>query len=155
MADIMESAHAAVLELGKSSDDDLYRLLGIRLKAMERDPQQVAGFAPKIEAKELGIAPGDLLGFGKTAFAQLAVAGHGVVCGADAQGFQLQRLLAAFNTDVNRVTAAVATVLVGQLAMAPAIATIVATLVIGKVAPTSVDALCRVWTKKIAGAAKP
>lgn len=153
MADVMEVARAAVSDLRAKSDDDLYRLLAVRVKTIERDPSTAGSFAPKVRSAEMGIAPADLLAFGKTAFARIGVAGHAVVCGEGAdQGYHLQRLLATLNTDVNTVTAAVAGLLIAQLAIAPAVASVVATLVIGKVAPTSVDALCRVWGAKVASA---
>jgi hypothetical protein len=151
VADIMAAAQAAVGDLESSSEDDLYRLLAIRLKAMERDPQRMASFAPKIQAAELGIAAVDLVKLGRTAFGQLAGVAGAVICAPDApQGSHLQRLLATFGTDVGKISAAIATVLIGQLAMAPAVATIVATLVVGKIAPTSVDALCRALKQKSA-----
>lgn len=151
MADVMEAARAAVSDLHAMSEDDLYRLVAVRVKAIERDPSTAGSFAPKVRAAEMGIAPADLLSFGKTTFARIGVAGHALVCGAGAdQGYHLQRLLSTFNTDVNTVTAAVAGLLIAQLAIAPAVASVVATLVIGKVAPSSVDALCRVWSAKVA-----
>ena len=51
--------------------------------------------------------------------------------------------------DITTVTAGVATLLVGQLAIAPAVAGIVASIVVGKVAPNSVEALCKAWTAKL------
>jgi hypothetical protein len=153
VADIMEATRAAVSNLPRNNEDELYRLLAVRLKAFEADPSTMGNFAPKVKAAELGIAPIDLLNFGKAAFTRLAAAGHPLVCGTGAdQGYHLQRLLAALSTDVNTVTAAVAGLLIAQLAIAPAIAGVVAALVVGKVAPTSVDALCRTWVAKLAAA---
>ncbi len=153
MADMMKAAHAAAADLQGVEDDELYRLMGVRLKAIERDPSTAGNFAPQVRAAELGVAPADLVKFGKAAFVKIGEAGHGVVCGSGAeQGFHLQRLLSSFNTDVNTITAAVTGLLIAQLAIAPAIAGVVATLVVGKIAPTSVDALCKVWGAKVAAA---
>ena len=151
MADkMMAAAKAAVGDLHKNDEDELYRLLALRLQAIQRDPAAAGSFAPKIQASEVGIAPSDLLKIGKEAFARLAVAAQPLVCGTGADGFPLQRLLGALSTDVTTVTAAVASLLIAQLAIAPAIAGVVAALVVGKVAPTSVAALCKAWGAKIA-----
>lgn len=150
MPDELEPMRAAVRAVTTSNDDELYRLLAARMKLIERDPSMAGNVAPNVQDAARGIAADDLLKFGKSAFARISVAGQAVVCGSGAdQGFHLQRLLSSFNTDLNSVAAALTGLLIAQLAIAPAIASVVATLVIGKVAPSSVDALCRVWTAKI------
>ncbi len=73
-----------------------------------------------------------------------------MICATTAdQGFHLQRLLSTLNTDATTATAAVATLLIGQLAIAPAVAGIVATIIVGKVAPTSLESLCKTWASKV------
>ncbi|HEV8516303.1 MAG TPA: hypothetical protein VGQ47_01530 [Candidatus Limnocylindrales bacterium] len=154
MADAMSMTQSAVRELGDLEEDDLYRLLGMRLKAIERDPAKAGQFAPDVgSAQELGITAADLRDFGRRAFVHVARVGHMAICGQNAEGFHLERILSALNTDAATATAVVATVLVAQLAIAPAIAGIVATIVIGRVAPSSLEALCQVWSRKLEPAA--
>ena len=125
----------------------------MRLEAIGRDPSHAGQFAPTVHPAELGIAPLDLLKAGKAAFVRVADAAQPIICGSGAsQGLQLQQLLGAFSTNLTTITAAVAGLLITQLAIAPAIASVVATLIVGKVAPKSVDALCRAWGQKIAAA---
>lgn len=150
MADLMTATRSAVQELEALEDDDLYRLLGMRLKAIERDPSKAGQFAPDLgPVQELGITGADLRDFGRRAFDQLARLGHTAVCGQNAEGYHLERILSALNTDAATVTAVVATVLVGQLAIAPAVAGIVATIVVGRVAPSTLEGLCRAWSAKL------
>jgi hypothetical protein len=151
MTDAMQRAMVAVSELDADDEDGLYRLLALRLKALERDPSVAGEFAPTtIAPTELGITVPDLVAFGRDAFMRIATMGHGLVCGSEAnQGFYLQRIFTTLNTDAATVTAAVATLLIGQLAIAPAIAGIVATIIVGKVAPTSLAALCKAWGARV------
>jgi len=150
-----EAIRAAVSAVKTTNDDELYRLLAARMKVIDRDPTTAGIVEPSVQDAARGIAPADLLKFGKQAFANISVAGQAVVCGSADQGYHLQKLLASFNTDLSRITMALAGLLVAQLAIAPMIASVVATLVIGKVAPTSVEALCRVWTAKVQSANPP
>lgn len=155
MTEAMDGARAAIADLQGTDDDQLYRLLALRVKAIERDPSKAGVFAPDtIPPADLGIAVPDLVAHGRAVFLRVATAGHGLICGTEAsQGFQLQRLLASIGTDVTTVTAAVAGLLISQLALAPAVAGIVATIVVGKVAPASLEALCETWGSKLATAA--
>ncbi len=153
MTDGMQRAMVGITALDVDADDEegLYRLLGARLKMLERDPSIAGDFAPRtIAPAELGITIPDLFDFGRQAFVRIASLGHNLVCGTEAnQGFHLQRLLTSLGTDTATVTAAVATLLIGQLAIAPAVAGIVATIIVGKVAPSSLAALCKAWGAKV------
>jgi hypothetical protein len=153
---IQQRAMVGVTTLGVDPGDEegLYRLLGSRMKMLERDPSVAGNFAPAMVAPtELGISVPDLLNFGRDAFLRIASLGQPLICGTEAnQGFYLQRILTTLNTDTATVTAAVATLLIGQLAIAPAIAGVVATIIVGKVAPNSLAALCKTWGDKIAPA---
>ena len=155
----MQRAKVAVAQLDVDADDEeaLYRLLGQRLKMLDRDPSVAGDFAPAtIAPAELGITVTDLLEFGRAAFVRIAAMGQTLVCGSEAnQGFALQRLLSTIGTDVTTVTAAVAGLLIAQLAIAPAVAGIVATIIVGKVAPSSLEALCKVWGAKVGQPAQP
>ena len=153
---IQQRAMVGVTTLGVDPGDEegLYRLLGSRMKMLERDPSVAGNFAPAMVAPtELGFSVPDLLNFGRDAFVRIASLGQPLICGTEAnQGFYLQRILTTLNTDTATVTAAVATLLIGQLAIAPVIAGVVATIIVGKVAPTSLAALCKTWGDKVSPA---
>lgn len=156
MTDAMQRAMVAVTSLDVDADDEeaLYRLLGTRMKMLERDPSVAGDFAPaSLAPTELGFAVPDLLDFGRDAFLRIAGLGQGLVCGTESnQGFYLQRIFSTLNTDAATVTAAVTALLIGQLAIAPMIAGVVATIIVGKVAPKSLAALCQTWGAKVSPA---
>src|SRR3954447_24011470 len=157
MPDPTDDVRAAVANLADTDEDDLYRLLALGVKTIQKHPAMAGEVAPPTRAAtELGIAMPDLHALGRKLFENIARASQSIICGSDSEaGFHLQRILSSVNMDITTVTAGVATLLVGQLAIAPAVAGIVAAIVVGKVAPTSVEALCAAWSKKVAPVAVP
>ena len=86
MTDAMQRMEVAVTRLDVDADDEeaLYRLLGMRMKALERDPSIAGDFAPARRAGGLGITVPDLLEFGQAAFVRIATLGQTIVCGTEA-----------------------------------------------------------------------
>jgi hypothetical protein len=150
---IQQRAMVGVTSLGVAPDDEegLYRLLGARMKMLERDPSVAGDFSPAMVAPtELGITGSDVVEFGREVFLRIASIGRPLICGTEAnQGFYLQRILTTLNTNPAAVTTAITTMLVAHLAIAPVVAGVVATLIVGKVAPTSLAALCDAWGAKL------
>jgi hypothetical protein len=148
-----QRAMAGITSLGVAPDDEegLYRLLGARMKLLQRDPSVAGDFAPAMASPaELGITGADVLEFGREVFLRIAAIGQPLICGTEGgQGFYLQRILATLNTNPAAVTTAITTMLVAHLAIAPVIAGVVATIIVGKVAPTSLAALCHTWGAKL------
>jgi hypothetical protein len=150
---VMDQALEAVQVLQDQDENELYRQLGRRVAQLEQEPQAAGYFHPPASfAEPMGISVDDLRDLGRRAFGNIGKMGYQVVCGgADATGGgHLQRLIASLGTNPTTITAAVATVLVTQIAIAPAVAGIIATLIVGKIAPTSLDGLCKIWQTKIA-----
>jgi len=148
MAELQESAMQAVQELEAADDDELYRELGLRVSAIERDPTVAGQFAPpRAMLEPKGIALGDMVAVGRRAFASISKAGYSLLC-SGMQGGHFDAFIASLGTNRVAITAGLATLLVTQVGIAPAIAGVVATLVIGKVAPSSVEAVCTGWAKK-------
>jgi hypothetical protein len=149
-----QRAMVGVTSLGVAPDDEegLYRLLGARMKMLERDPSVAGDFAPRmVAASELGITGSDVVEFGREVFLRIASVARPLICGSEAnQGFYLQRILSTLNTNPAAVTTAITTMLVAHLAIAPVIAGVVATIIVGKVAPTTLSALCESWGAKLA-----
>lgn len=137
-------------------DHGLFQQLGLRIKALERDPTIAGYFTPPAGAVQpMGVTLADLRDLGRRMFARLSRSGYSMVCGEEeSMGGPLERLLSTLNTNVTTVSAALAAVLVSQLAIAPAIAGVVAALAIGKVAPSTLEGICRTWGDR-AGFAGP
>ncbi|MFL5757077.1 MAG: hypothetical protein ACJ77N_12355 [Chloroflexota bacterium] len=149
MTDLHERARVAAEQLQDVDDDELYQQLGLRIRAIERDPSIAGDLSPDVPATEMGISFVDLREFGRRTFVTLSAPAMGVVCAGAGEGHSLEALLRSFGTSGTAVTAALTTVLIGQLAIAPAVAGIVATLVVGKVAPATLQGLCGGWGRKL------
>jgi hypothetical protein len=157
MSPLMDEALSAVEALADADDDELFRQLGLRVRAIERDPSIAGHFAPSAAALEpMGMTLGDLIGRGRHAFSALSKAGYSLLCGGGPGG-QFDTFIATLGTSRMAITAALATVLVASIGVAPAIAGVVATLAIGKAAPASMEAMCKVWAAKanLAQASEP
>ena len=144
----MDEALRAVEEFEDADDDELFRQLGLRIQAMDRDPSVAGQFAPPRTALEpMGISLGDVIGAGRQAFGRLSRSGYALLC-SGGQGSRFDAFVATLGTNRMTVTAGLATLLVAQIGIAPAIAGVVAALAIGKVAPSSVEAICAAWAIK-------
>ena len=149
MSPLLDEALSAVESLEDADDDELYRQLGLRMSAMERDPKLAGHFAPPATALEpMGMTLGDIIGAGRRAFATLSSASYALLCSGGPMGGRFDAFVDTLGTNRMAITAALATVLVAQIGIAPAIAGVVATLAIGKAAPASMEVMCTIWAKK-------
>ena len=150
MAELMDEALQAVQALEDADEDELFRQLGLRMKAIERDPSIAGQFAPSRAALEpMGMSLGDVIAAGRNAFSRLSQSGYGLLCsGGPVQGGHFDAFMATLGTNRMAITAGLATLLVGSIGIAPAIAGVLATLAIGKAAPASLQAICTVWGAK-------
>jgi hypothetical protein len=147
MPDLKESSLHAAQALENADDDDLYRELGLRITAIQRDPTIAGQFAPPRSMVEpMGIALSDMLDVGRRAFGQISKAANALVCSGMASG-NFDAFIATLGKDRVTACAALAAVL-GGVGFAPVIAGVVAALAIGKVVPATVDAFCTGWAKK-------
>lgn len=140
-------AQNATSRLMAYSEADLYRELGQRLKQIARDPSGSADFdlqvGPQIET--LG-AVDDIRTFGEQYFNRVNQQVYALICGTETEnGAERTRLLDAFNLGRDAVTSTLAALLVAQLGLAPAIAAVMATLVIKLFFQPAHGAMCDVW----------
>jgi hypothetical protein len=151
--DVMDQVQEAVQVYQGLDEDELYRQLGLRM-AQIREAPQVAGYfrPPATFAAPAGFAPADLIGLGRRVFGSVAKMGYEIVCGADTPdgSGHLEQLIASLGKNPAAATAALAGLLATSLPLAPVACPIIAALIIGKVAPQSLDNLCKVWQAKIA-----
>jgi len=149
MAEQDDEVRRAVQAVAEADDDELYRELGLRLKAVERDPEIGKSFSPPRELLEpKGIALGDLVQVGKNYFASVSKMAYSVVC-SGMQGAKFDSLIASVGKDRFAAMAALTAILsTPALGIVAALAPMIAALVIGKVLPPTVEALCAGWAKK-------
>jgi hypothetical protein len=151
--DLTALALPAVQDIASSDEDQLFTQLGKLVQMNRLDPKSVSDFVPSAEPEyeTLGLAS-DLKMFGKKYFDRVNAQAYNLVCGADAEdSAERKNLVTAFGLGKAEVTASLAVLLVAQLAMAPAIATIVAALTVKLFFSPAYDAMCEVWKGKLPG----
>jgi hypothetical protein len=154
MPDLNEQAQAAVEKLLKADEDQLYEQLGMRARAMAQDPAKSGSFQPQVsyEAAQMGFKE-DVKDFGQRLFKRWNVEAYNLVCSTQAEDQQVRSdLLSAFGVSDAAVAAVVASLLVTQLGVAPAIAAVVAALVIKRFFRPAYEEFCITWKKSVEGA---
>lgn len=92
----------------------------------------------------------DFAGFGRRYFQRLNLQAYALVCGSDAENSeQRQELIHAFGIGRDAVAPALAAMLVGYLGLAPAIAAVVAALMIRLFFQPGYEAMCDTWKTKL------
>jgi hypothetical protein len=150
MSDLTRQARPAVESLAGQDEDQLYKELGLRLQAIQRDPSISASFEPQIptQLEAMGAAE-DLRAFGQRFFQRVNVQAYQLVCGQeDEDSEDRESVINAFGLGRDAVAAAIAGLLVAQLGLAPAIAAVVAALIIRVFFRSAYEAMCEVWSEK-------
>jgi hypothetical protein len=148
MAELNDDALGVVQRFSDADDEELYRELGLRTKAAARNPELAAQFAPSPDLLEpKGIALGDLVAAGRKAFLEASKLAYFGVC-SGMQGMKFDTLISMVGKDRVALIGALTTVLAANFGILAITAPIVAAIVVGKVLPTSVEALCAGWAKK-------
>jgi hypothetical protein len=152
MTELSKQAEPAIEKLLKADEDQLYEQLGIRAQAMAQDVAKSASFEPEVtyDAAQMGLKE-DLKDFGQRLFKRWNAEAFKLVCSTDAQDEQFRgQILNAFSVSDAAVAALLASLLVTNLGMAPAIAAVVATLIIKRFFRPVYDEFCVTWKKSLA-----
>jgi hypothetical protein len=151
MSDLDELARPAVDDLLKLQEGDLYAELGARLHAVESDPSLGASFAPTIDISQesFGVVE-DLQDFGRRYFELVSAQAYDLVCGSSPENAESRKKVAdAFEYGKTAVATAITTALVAQLGFVPAIAAVVATIVISVFFRSAKTLMCQVWKEHL------
>ena len=132
MANLQEQAQPAVQRLLQSNTDQLFTELGLRQKAIEDDPAQAGLFETTATYDAPFAGPlDDLKEFGQRFFDRVSGDLYDLVCGEDAENaIERKKLLGAFGLGEATFASALTAVLISSFCWAPAIATVVAALVV-------------------------
>ena len=151
MADLKSSAQPAVSDLLQSDESQLYEQLGIRVQAIRRDPSISGSFAPQVTYDAAAMGPlDDLRDFGQRFFERFQGQAYNLICGTGQEDSDERKgVLDAFGIGKEEVAAAIAAVLVAQLAIVPAVASVVAALVVRLCFRPAYGAMCDVWKTKV------
>src|ERR1035437_8052268 len=132
MPELQDQAKAAVEKLLQSQEDQLFAELGLRGKAIDADPAVAGQFDPDISYDAEFAGPMDALKeFGQRYFDKVNRQVYDLVCGATKESEEDRgKLRDAFGMDKPTSAGVLAGVLVSSFGWAPAIAAVVAALVV-------------------------
>ena len=145
-------AEAAIAPLLGAEEDQLYAELGIRAKALSADPSTAGSFDPDVtyDAAEMGVMD-DVRALGKKVFKRCNRELNGLVCGDDPDDAEDRaQLTSALGLGEPAVAAALAGLLVSSLGLAPAIAGVVAVIVVRRFFNPAMEQFCTAWTASLA-----
>jgi hypothetical protein len=151
MNDIVLQVRPATDQLMREDEDKLYLELGRRLRAMQQVPSLGGSFSPSIDTGLEPLGPAeDLEKFAHRFFDRINIQAYNLVCGKEAEDTEeRQRVIDAFDIGKDAVAAAVAGLLIIQIGMAPAIAPVVAAIIIRLFFKPALGAMCDVWKEKL------
>jgi hypothetical protein len=151
MEGIEKEAVPVVEKLLQSETDQLYAELGLRQKAIAQDPKQAGLLAPDVTYDAPFAGPLDTLrDFGQQFFERLSRDAYGLLCGSDAANAdQRQKLLDAMNLGQTAFAATLVGALVGTFGLAPALASVVAALIVRLFFRNAHEAMCAVWQRRL------
>ena len=151
MTDAQSEATDAVAPLLSADEDQLYAELGIRARALTDDPAAAGSFDPDVtfDESQMG-ALDDVKAFGRRLFARWNREAHSLVCGSDPDdAADREKLANAFGLGEAAVAGYVATLLVGSLGLAPALAAVIAALVVKRFFKPARDEFCETWATSL------
>jgi hypothetical protein len=151
MADLKDQAQPALERLLQSEPDQLFTELGLRQKAIENDPTQAGLFEITATYDAPFAGPLDVLKeFGQRFFDRVNKDLYNLVCGDDANNAnERKKLLDAFGLGGVAFAGVLTSVLISSFGWAPAIATVVAALVVKLFFNNAQAAMCEVWKKHL------
>jgi hypothetical protein len=151
MPQIQEQAKAAVEKLLESPDDQLFIELGLRRKAIDADPAVAGQFDPELSYDADFAGPLDVLKeFGQRYFDKVNKQVYELVCGNTKDNEQdRSNLRQAFGLDKTTFAAMLAAALVSSFGWAPAIAAVVAALVVKLFFRSGYEIACQMWKEKL------
>jgi uncharacterized membrane protein YdfJ with MMPL/SSD domain len=151
MPDLLELSRPALEKLLQAEPDQLFTELGLRQKAIEADPTQAGLFETTATYDAAFAGPLDLLKeFGQAFFDRVNKDLCSLLCGNDKRfAPDREKLVAALGLGDVAFAGALTSVLVSSFGWAPAIATVVAALVVKLFFRNAVTAMCTVWKKHL------
>lgn len=142
-----ESLRSQVDGLLESDEDQLFAELGIRARAMRADPRVAGSYSPQVvhSAAEMGVLD-DVRDFGRRVFKRWNVQAWELVCGTDADDSKDRKdFLDSIGVDKSVATMALAGLLVSHFTLAPAVAGVVAAIIVKRFARPVYDEFCSSW----------
>ncbi|NES74627.1 MULTISPECIES: hypothetical protein [Okeania] len=158
MADINE----LIEKLAELDEETLQAQLGMQLQSLEDDLTTSAS-VESININTLTAVPRGLEGnkfieFGQNFFKRLNGEAYDFLCDRDPFGDgckTMQKIEDAYNESSTKAAGMLTPILVTNLGLAPAIAAIVATLIVQKIASAAGETICSMWQDSFDGSKPP
>jgi hypothetical protein len=150
MADLVKQSEAAVGKLMQAEESQLYEQLGMRVEAVAADVAKAGSLEPQVtyERAEMGLKD-DVRELGRQLFERWQKEAHKLVCSATAaEAKDRQRVLDAFGVSEVAVGASLSAGLI-SLGLAPALAPVVAALVVKRFFRPTYEEFCAFWAKHL------
>lgn len=152
MSTLTDEATSAAADLIESDEDQLLEQLGIRIKAIESSPTVAGSFDPHVTHDSVAMGPLDAMReLGLRIFNRWEREAYGLACGTDAEDTEdRKKILTAFGLGASAVAGALAATMVSWFALAPAIAAVIAALIIKRFFRPVAEEFCAVWGERLA-----
>ncbi len=151
MVELEKIAEPVVDKLLRADEEQLYEQLGIRAKALARDPSIAGSFDIEIlyDQTEMG-AKEEVLKLGRRVFHRWNVEAHKLVCGTSTQDItERNKLRDAFGLSETAVAAVLSAFLVAQLGIAPVLAAVVAAILCKRFFNPAYEEFCTAWARNL------
>lgn len=149
MAELTQAAAPVVADMAQLDDDQLYQQLALRVQALAADYERAGDLRLEVSYQPELMGPlDDLAEFGRRFFERFNRDAYDLVC-SSAEAEERQKVRQAFGIGREAVGGAIVALLVTHLALAPAVATVVAALIIRLFLENSYEAMCSVWGDRL------
>ena len=151
MSTLSAAAQPAIEQLLESDEDQLLEELGLRATALQTSPELAGRFTPDIayDGTQMG-ALDTLRELGGRIFRRWEKESYGLVCGAtDEDSTDRAKLAGAFGVGGAAVAALITAQLVTAFGLAPAIAAVIAALIIKRFMRPAYEEFCVVWGNRV------
>lgn len=151
MTDVRTEAAAAVTPLLAADEDTLFAELGIRASALAEDLAVAASFDPVVSYSEAQMgAMDDVRALGRRLFRRWNRELHALICGHDPDDEKERKeVAAAIGLGQTGFAAYLAIMLVSSFGLAPAIAAVVAAIVVRRLFRPAIEELCAAWAETL------
>lgn len=151
MSVLLEEAEAAVALLIESDESQLYEQLGIRVKAIEQNPEIAGSFDPSITYDQVAMGPLDSVrNLGWRICQRWERSAYDLVCGTSVTDEGDRKSVAdSFGINGTAVAALMATLLVSHFGVAPAIAAVIGAIIVKRFFRPAYQEFCAFWGERI------
>ncbi|MFX4263766.1 hypothetical protein ACOBQJ_16390 [Pelotomaculum propionicicum] len=151
MGTLTTLARPVIEKLLKYDEEELYEMLGMTARAMAADPAIAGMFDPIVSYNEPEMEfVENAREFGRRLFKRWNVETYKFICGDDIDDMIDRReLTEAFSVNDKAVAAALSSLLITHVGLAPALAVVIASLVIKRFSRPGHEEFCKVWKRNL------